>query len=197
MKRKGTILTREKALEFSSGVLTEEATSQLGDWSQLHPRFITKAEEEYFMNIDSARIEEFMSDKDPKMEHQYGVKEIDFTEAVKELEEKRAQLNIDDKFSYWRRLSPGSESWRGPTEHRGPSGRTPMFQRKLAQPRPGSFNYEDLTEEQAEKELGRVLQGIEENKFLGSMSIGPSEEQTKNLRTWIKVKKAQLYNKRK
>jgi hypothetical protein len=58
MKRKGTILTREKALEFSSGVLTEVATGE----ADFHPLFKTGVEYEYARNP---------------------VKEIDITEAVK------------------------------------------------------------------------------------------------------------------
>jgi len=161
MKRKGTILTREKALEFSSGVLTEEATSG-------------------FLGMSNV----------------FG-KDIDMTEAVKEAEELRTQLNMGrkNKFSYWRHLNPESGASLSDT---GLDYAGPMYQRKLGKPsdRSRQFNYEDLTEEQAEKELGRVLQGIEENKLLESMSIGPSEEQTKDLRTWIKVKKAQLFNRR-
>ena len=169
MKRKGTILTREKALEFSSGVLTEEATS---GFLGMYPVF---------------------------------GKDIEMTKAVKEAEELRTQLNMGrkNKFSYSRGLSYGSgrnlgfeDSEMGAMSEYFKDAPRPMFQRELAQPRPGSFNYEDLTEKQAEKELGRVLQGIEENKFLESMSLGPWEEQTKDLRTWIKIKKSQLYNKR-
>ena len=188
MKRKGTILTREKALEFSSGVLTEEATSG-------------------FLGMSPV----------------FG-KDIEMTEAVKEAEELRTQLNMSrkNKFSYSREYSPYSgrlAGSKGIGRILGLEGNPPetelMFRRELAplHMRPhepgGSFNYEDLTEEQAEKELGRVLQGIEENKFLESMSTGFLEDwteaeqkeiqrlkQTKNLRTWIKVKKAQLYNKR-
>jgi len=163
MKRKGTILTREKALEFSSGVLTEVATGE----ADFHPLFKTGVEYEYARNP---------------------VKEIDITEAVKEAEGYRTQLNMGrkNKFSYWRHLNPESGASLSDT---GLNYAGPMYQRKLAQPRrPGSFNYEDLTEEQAEKELGRVLQGIEKQNFW--------ENKTDNLRTWIKVKKAQLYNKR-
>ena len=161
MKRNGTILTREKALEFS-GVLTEEATGE----ADFHPLFKTGVEYEYARNP---------------------VKEIDITEAVKEAEGYRTQLNMGrkNKFSYWRHLNPESGASLSDT---GLNYAGPMYQRKLAQPRPGSFNYEDLTEEQAEKELGRVLQGIEKQNFW--------ENKTDNLRTWIKVKKAQLYNKR-
>ena len=172
MKRKGTILTREKALEFSSGVLTEVATGE----ADFHPLFKTGVEYEYARNP---------------------VKEIDITEAVKEAEEYRTQLNMGrkNKFSYWRHLNPESGASLSDT---GLNYAGPMYQRKLAQPRPGSFNYEDLTEEQAEKELGRVLQGIEENKFLESMLRNwPTGKARQDLRTWIKVKKAQLYNKRK
>jgi len=194
MKRKGTILTREKALEFSSGVLTEEATSGFLGMLPVFGREKYKGQ-------------------------------VELTEAVKEAEELRTQLNMGrkNKFSYSREYSPYSgrlADRKGIGRILGLEGNPPetelMFRRELAplhmrphEP-PGSFNYEDLTEKQAEKELGRVLQGIEENKFLESMSIGPSEdwteaeqkeiqrlEQTKNLRSWIKVKKAQLYNKRK
>jgi len=172
MKRKGTILTREKALEFSSGVLTEEATS---GFLGMYPVF---------------------------------GKDIEMTEAVKEAEELRTQLNMGrkNKFSYSRGLSYGSGRNLGledsemdlMSEHFD----TPMFQRKLSplhmrphEP-PGSFNYEDLTEEQAEKELGRVLEGI---KPRGTpwQNFFNWENKTDNLRSWIKVKKAQLYNKRK
>ena len=187
MKRKGTILTREKALEFSSGVLTEVATGE----ADFHPLFKTGVEYEYARNP---------------------VKEIDITEAVKEAEEYRTQLNMGrkNKFSYWRHLNPESGASLSDT---GLNYAGPMYQRKLGKPsdRSRQFNYEDLTEEQAEKELGRVLEGIEENKesedffkdlyeMLERLSPDrsrPSEEQTKDLRTWIKVKKAQLYNKRK
>jgi len=193
MKRKGTILTREKALEFSSGVLTEEATS---GFLGMLPVF---GREKYKGHVE-------------------------LTEAVKEAEELRTQLNMGrkNKFSYSREYSPYSgrlAGSKGIGRILGLEGNPPetelMFRRELAplHMRPhepgGSFNYEDLTEEQAEKELGRVLQGIEENKFLESMSTGFLEDwteaeqkeiqrlkQTKNLRTWIKVKKAQLYNKR-
>tara|TARA_Y100000034_G_scaffold98075_1_gene119979 strand:+ start:246 stop:764 length:519 start_codon:yes stop_codon:yes gene_type:complete len=172
MKRKGTILTREKALEFSSGVLTEEATGE----ADFHPLFKTGVEYEYARNP---------------------VKEIDITEAVKEAEEYRTQLNMGrkNKFSYWRHLNPESGASLSDT---GLNYAGPMYQRKLGKPsdRSRRFNYEDLTEEQAEKELGRVLEGI---KPRGTpwQNFFNWENKTDNLRSWIKVKKAQLYNKRK
>lgn len=161
MRPGGTILTRPKALEFSSGALTEEATS---GFLGMYPTF---------------------------------GKDIDMTEAVKEAEELRTQLNMGrkNKYSYSRELSPGSGRALGLEESEMEaidelsSSSSPMFQRKLAPPLagefqpPGRFNYEDLTEEQAGRELERILQGI--------------EERGKGLRTWIKVKKAQLLNKRK
>ena len=170
MKRKGTILTREKALEFSSGVLTEEATSGFLGMLPVCGREKYKGQ-------------------------------VELTEAVKEAEELRTQLNMGrkNKFSYSREYSPYSgrlAGSKGIGRILGLEGNPPetelMFRRELAP----LHMRQDLTEEQAVKELGRVLQGIEENKLLESMSIGPSEEQTKDLSTWIKVKKAQLYNKR-
>lgn len=180
MKRKGTILTREKALEFSSGVLTEEATSGFLGMLPVFGREKYKGQ-------------------------------VELTEAVKEAEELRTRLNMGrkNKFSYSREYSPYSgrlADSKGIARILGLEGNPPetelMFRRDLAQPLPGEFeapgrfNYEDLTEKQAGKELERVLQGIEDNKFLESMSIGPSEEQTRDLRTWIKIKKTQLFNKR-
>ena len=166
-------MTRPKALEFSSGALTKVATGEAG----FHPYFKTEAEYKYFQS----------GQKNP----------IEITKAVKEAEELRTQLNMGrkNKYSYSRELSPGSVRALGLEESEMEAideflgSSSPMFQRKLAPPLagefqpPGRFNYEDLTEEQAGRELERILQGI--------------EERGKGLRTWIKVKKAQLLNKRK
>tara|TARA_R100001594_G_scaffold118179_1_gene153508 strand:- start:840 stop:1322 length:483 start_codon:yes stop_codon:yes gene_type:complete len=160
MRPGGTILTRPKALEFSSGVITDDATfGFLGMYSVNAP---------------------------------YG-EEIDITKAAKEAEEFRTQLNLGrNRYSYSEEYSSGShralDRLLGTESNKEIESLT-MFQRKLAPPLagefepPGRFNYEDLTEEQAGRELERILQGI--------------EERGEGLRTWIKVKKAQLLNKRK
>ena len=161
-------MTRPKALEFSSGALTKVATGEAG----FHPYFKTEAEYKYFQS----------GQKNP----------IEITKAVKEAEELRTQLNMGrkNKYSYSRELSPGSGRALGLEESEMEAidklsgSSSPMFQRKLSEYSgrmdSGEFNYEDLTEKQARKELDRILGGI--------------RERAKGVKPWIEMMKG-FFNK--
>ena len=168
IKRTGTLLTSDKPVEFSSGVLTKVGTGEVG----FHPFFKTEAEYKYFQS----------GQKDP----------IKITEIVKEAEEFRTQLNMGqkNKYSYSREFSPGSGRALGLEESEMEAidelsgSSSPMFERKLSKYSgrfsPGGFNYEDLTEKQARKELDRILGGI--------------RERAKGVKPWVEMMKG-FFNK--
>ena len=134
--RAGTLLTSEKPIEFSDSVLPESAGRE-GD------------EIEYIGDYAYA------------------------SETVRQM----VNAERENKFSYWRELSPHYWKHKRQTnltddifsvmprlwsKSLGDPNRRPLFNRKPASPLPGEFggefNYEDLSEEQAGKELNRYLQ---------------------------------------